>query len=171
MKRIVVAAVVVAVAGSLSACNVDSTKTASGDKTTTASQADSNSTNKSTKPNSAKSATAKNADAEKPAPKMTLSQKNAVEAAERYIDFSPFSRLGLIRQLSSSAGDGYSKADATYAVDHITVDWNAQAYKAAKNYLDFSSFSRSGLIQQLTSSAGDQYTRAQATYAVNKVGL
>jgi hypothetical protein len=102
---------------------------------------------------------------------MTRSQENAIRSAENYLDFMPFSRLGLIRQLSSSAGDGYSKADATYAVDHITVNYNEQAYKAGKNYLDMMSFSRAGLIQQLTSSAGDQYTRAQATYAVNKLDL
>jgi hypothetical protein len=32
----------------------------------------------------------------------------------------PCSRLGLIRRLPSSAGDGYSKVDATFAVDPIT---------------------------------------------------
>lgn len=113
--------------------------------------------------------------AEKPAaeqkPEMTASQENAVDAAEGYLDFAPFSKKGLIRQLSSDAGDGYPKADAVFAVNHIDVDWNAQAVKAAKNYLDMTSFSRDGLIQQLSSSAGDQYTHAQAVYAVNKVGL
>ena len=102
---------------------------------------------------------------------MTASQENAVGAAENYLDFTAFSKKGLIRQLSSKAGDGYPKADAVFAVNHITVDWNEQAVKAAKNYLDLTSFSRDGLIQQLSSAAGDQYTHAQAVYAVNKVGL
>ena len=87
------------------------------------------------------------------------------------MEFTAFSRKGLIRQLSSDAGDGYSKADATYAVDHIEVNWNEQAAKSAKSYLDMTHFSRKGLIQQLESSAGDGYTHAQAVYGVNKAGL
>lgn len=105
------------------------------------------------------------------APKLTTGQEQAVGAAKNYLETAGFSRLGLIRQLSSKAGDGYSTADATYAVDHIKVDWNAQAVRAAKAYLDTSNFSRAGLIQQLTSSAGDQFTVAQATYAATQVGL
>ncbi|MGH8894422.1 MAG: Ltp family lipoprotein [Actinomycetes bacterium] len=113
--------------------------------------------------------------AEQPAaeeePAMTASQENAVQAAENYLDFAPFSKKGLIQQLSSQAGDGYPKADAVFAVNHIDVNWNEQAVKAAKNYLDLTPFSRDGLVQQLSSSAGDDYTHAQAVYAVNKVGL
>ena len=44
-----------------------------------------------------------------------------------------FSRKGLIHQLSSDAGSGFSKADATFAVDHIKVNWNEQAAKAAQH--------------------------------------
>ncbi len=77
----------------------------------------------------------------------------------------------MIQQLSSSYGEGYSKADAVYAVNHIDVNWNEQAAKAAKAYLDMSPFSRAGLIQQLESKAGDGYTHAQATYGVNQTGL
>jgi len=104
-------------------------------------------------------------------PEMTASQENAVAAAENYLSFAPFSKKGLIRQLSSDAGDGYPKADAVFAVNHIDVDWKEQAVKAAKSYLDMTSFSRDGLIQQLSSPAGDQYTHAQAVYAVNQLGL
>jgi hypothetical protein len=82
-----------------------------------------------------------------------------------------FSRAGLIDQLSSSAGDGYTKADATFAVDHVHVNWNQQAVRSAKDYLAMSHFSRAGLIEQLSSSFGDGYTKAQAIYAVNHVGL
>jgi hypothetical protein len=101
-------------------------------------------------------------------PAETSGQRNARRAAENYLDFTPFSRAGLIQQLSSSAGDGYSVADATYAVDSLHANWNEQAYKAAKKYLEFTSFSRSGLIQQLESSAGDKYTHAQAVYGADK---
>ena len=77
----------------------------------------------------------------------------------------------MIQQLSSSAGEGFSRADAISAVDHIDVDWYEQAAQAAKQYLEQQSFSRAGLIQQLESSAGDGFTHAQAVYSVNQTGL
>ena len=104
-----------------------------------------------------------------PKPQFTTAQENAIEAAQNYLDFAPFSRKGLIRQLSSSAGDGYKRSDAEFAVGHIEVNYKAQAVKAAQAYLDMTSFSRQGLIEQLSSSAGDGYTKAQATYAADKV--
>lgn len=112
---------------------------------------------------------------EAPAPKeakpgggaLTGEQENAVQAAQNYISFSPFSRKGLIQQLSSDAGDGYSKKDATVAVDSLNIDYNAQAVKAAKNYRKLQAFSRKGLIEQLSSAAGDSYTKAQAEYGAN----
>jgi Host cell surface-exposed lipoprotein len=102
------------------------------------------------------------------APDETAGQKNARESAESYLDTGAFSRNGLIKQLSSSYGEGYSKAEAIYAVNHVDVNWNEEAVEAAKGYLDTGSFSRNGLIQQLSSSYGDGFTRAQAVYAVNK---
>jgi hypothetical protein len=102
---------------------------------------------------------------------LTESQQNAVQAAQSYLEMSGFSRRGLINQLSSSAGDGYSLHDATVAVDSLQVNWDAQAVRSAKDYLQQSSFSCQGLIQQLDSSPGDQYTEAQAQYAATKVGL
>ena len=101
----------------------------------------------------------------------TAGQENARRSAETYLDTMAFSRKGLIEQLSSSAGEGYSRADATYAVNHIDVDWNEQAAKAAQNYLDTMPFSRQGLIEQLSSDAGDGYTHAQAVYGANQAGL
>lgn len=82
-----------------------------------------------------------------------------------------FSRLGLIQQLSSQAGEGYSLADATFAVDSLHVDWNAQAVLSAKNYLSTMSFSCSGLVEQLSSSAGEQFTLAQAQYGAKAAGI
>lgn len=111
----------------------------------------------------------------KPAPPAakppTVAQDQALQAAQQYIDLSGFSRKGLLQQLTSTAGDGFSKADATYAVDHVGADWNAEAVESAKAYLEMGGFSRASLMQQLTSSAGDQFTKAQAQYAVKKVGL
>jgi Host cell surface-exposed lipoprotein/Protein of unknown function (DUF2510) len=107
----------------------------------------------------------------KPTPSFTVSQEQAIGSAKNYLSISGFSRVGLIQQLSSSYGDGFSKADATFAVNHLTVNWNEQAVRSAKNYLSISHFSRAGLIQQLHSSYGDGYTLTQATYAANHVGL
>jgi hypothetical protein len=101
----------------------------------------------------------------------TAGQAQALGAAEDYLATMAFSRKGLIKQLSSEYGSGFSKADATYAADHVTVDWNEQAAKAAKEYLAVMHFSRSGLIKQLTSDYGSGFTRAQAVYGVNKAGL
>lgn len=103
------------------------------------------------------------------APKLTSGQKNALRAAENYVDLMGMSKAGLIQQLSSPAGDGYSKADATYAANHVKVDWDAEAVESAKNYLDIMPMSRSALIQQLSSSAGDEFTKAQATKAADAV--
>ncbi len=102
---------------------------------------------------------------------ITLGMENALAAAENYLSFSAFSRLGLIDQLSSEYGDGYDIGDATWAVDQLDADWKEQAFLAGKNYLSFTSFSREGLIEQLSSSYGDKYTLEEATYAVNKIGL
>ncbi|WP_228760168.1 Ltp family lipoprotein [Pseudactinotalea sp. HY158] len=102
---------------------------------------------------------------------LTAGQSNALRAAESYLSFMPFSRNGLIEQLSSEYGDGYSVEDATFAADNVEVDWNEQAAKAAANYLDLMAFSRKGLIEQLTSEYGDGYTLDQATYGVDQAGL
>lgn len=101
----------------------------------------------------------------------TLAQQNAIDAAEDYLSMEGFSRQGLIDQLDSPYGSGFSTADATFAVDHIKVNWNHQAVRAARSYLDFEPFSRQGLIGQLSSSYGSQFTLAQATYAADRLGL
>ena len=71
--------------------------------------------------------------------------------------------------MSSSAGDGYSKADATFAAKNVDADWNKAAVEAAKNYLKIMPMSEDALVEQLSSSAGDKYTPAQARYAASKV--
>lgn len=97
-------------------------------------------------------------------------QKNAVRSAKQYLDMSGFSRSGLIQQLSSDAGEGYNKNDATVAVDSLSVDWSKQAERSAQQYLDMMGFSCKGLIQQLSSSAGDRYTKDQATHGARAAG-
>jgi hypothetical protein len=103
-------------------------------------------------------------------PALTQQQKSAVASAKQYLSTEPFSQQGLIDQLDSSAGGGYSVNDATVAVDSLTVNWNAEAEQAAKAYLQTQPFSCADLIQQLDSSAGDQFTVAQATYGAQQAG-
>lgn len=102
------------------------------------------------------------------APEIPNQVQSAMGKAQSYLSFKGFSRDGLIRQLSSQAGEGYPKDVATDAVDRLNVDWNQQAVKAAQSYLDFTQFSCSGLIQQLSSKAGEGFTKAQATYGAHQ---
>ncbi|WP_230667584.1 Ltp family lipoprotein [Microbacterium sp. MEC084] len=103
-----------------------------------------------------------------PAPP-TFEQQQAIEKARDYLDFTAFSRSGLIGQLEY---EGFSTADATYAVSYLEnrgeVNWRDQAVKKAQQYLDFMSFSRQGLIDQLEY---EGFSTADATYAADRVGF
>jgi hypothetical protein len=63
-----------------------------------------------------KAAAAKAAAAEAAKPKFTVAQENAIRTAQDYIDYSGFSRSGLIDQLIF---DGYTKAQATYGANSV----------------------------------------------------
>ncbi len=97
-------------------------------------------------------------------PALTMGQQQAIAKGEDYLDYTAFSRKGLIEQL---VFEGFSTADATFAVDYIAPDWKAQAALKAQDYLDYSSFSRKGLIDQLVF---EGFTKAQAEYGVKAVG-
>ncbi len=108
------------------------------------------------------------------APQYTVSQQQAIDAAESYLsEDTGWSQAGLIAQLSSSYGNGFSVSDATVAVDSLTsVNWNQQAVLAAQGYMTSEpGWSACGLVQQLDSPYGSQFTQAQAEYAVQTVGL
>ena len=107
------------------------------------------------------------------APVMPAAEQQAVTAAQGYLNLgSGFSAESLLKQLTSSYGDGFAQSDAQFAINYLQPDWDAQAVLAAKGYLSLDTgFSRSSLIQQLTSSYGDGFTEAQAEYAASKVGL
>lgn len=107
---------------------------------------------------------------EAPADRLTRSQRNALRSAKDYLQMSGFSRKGLIDQLSSSYGNGYSSEDATAAVDSLDPDWNKQATRAAAEYLQMQGFSCRQLIGQLSSSYGNKFTKAQAEYGAQQAG-
>jgi hypothetical protein len=96
---------------------------------------------------------------------LTIGQENAQESARDYLDYTSFSRSGLIGQLEF---EGYSTGDATWAVDSLGADWNEQAAQSARDYLEYTSFSRSSLIQQLEF---EGFTSSQAEYGVSQAGF
>ena len=95
----------------------------------------------------------------------TVAQQNALQSAQGALDFTAFSHSSLVKQLKI---EGYSTADATWAVDRVSVDWNEQAAKSAKNYLSFTAFSRSGFVDQLKV---EGFSSERAEYGVSQTGL
>ena len=67
----------------------------------------------------------------------TTGQSNAKRKAGSYLDYSFFSRSGLIDQLLD---EDFSRADAEYAVDAVDANWNVQAAGKADSYLSYSAF-------------------------------
>lgn len=94
----------------------------------------------------------------------TTGEKNARRSAESYLDYSSFSRQGLIDQLLY---EEFSRADAEYAVDAVDADWTEQAAKSAKEYINYSSFSRQGLINQLLY---EEFSQADAVHGADASG-
>lgn len=89
---------------------------------------------------------------------------NAINTAKRYLNYSGFSRQGLIKQLEF---EGYPTESATYAVDNCDANWNEECAETAQNYLNYSSFSRDGLYQQLQF---EGFTDEQIQYGLSAVG-
>jgi len=94
----------------------------------------------------------------------TMGQKNALASAKVYLNYSPFSYQGLIKQL---VHEKYSREDAAYGADNCGTNWNEQAAKKAETYLRFLSLSRDRLIDHLKF---DGFTHEQAVYGVTANG-
>lgn len=103
----------------------------------------------------------------------TMEEENCYDAALSYLDALPFSKKGLIDQLSSEYGDNYPKEVAEKIVNDIEkegkVDWDKECEEAAQSYLDTMPFSKEELIDQLSSEYGESFTTEQAEKAVDKV--
>ena len=102
---------------------------------------------------------------------LTPSQNNAIESAQSLVDTLPFSRQGLLDQLTSEFGSQFSEEDATFAVDSLSIDWNEEAIEGAQSLVDTLPISRQGLLDQLTSEFGSQFTQEEATFAVESLTI
>lgn len=93
---------------------------------------------------------------------LSTERASALQMAHNYLRSSAFSRTGLIEQLEY---EGFSKDDATYAVDNCGADWKAQAALMAKQYRKSSAFSHKGLVEQLEY---EGFTPEQAEYGATQ---
>lgn len=99
-------------------------------------------------------------------PALSRAQEQAIGSAADYLELvGGFSRQGLIDQLKF---EGFTVAEAEFAVDYLSPDWNAQAVQSAESYLNVGGFSRQGLIDQLLF---EGFMLEQAEYAVSAVGF
>lgn len=95
----------------------------------------------------------------------TVNQFNARRAATNYLSILSFSRAGLIKQLEF---DGFSRAEAEYAVNAQKVNWKEQAAKTAAAYIKLMAFSYASLLSQLVY---EGYTQEEAEFGVDSTGL
>ena len=91
----------------------------------------------------------------------------AVEEARAYLRVAPFSRQGLIDQLSSDVA-GFPPDIAADAADAVGADWNEQAVRAAEQYTEAEEYTRSELLATLTQFA--LFTPLEAEHAADAVG-
>lgn len=134
--------------------NSASTDSQSDDSTNSTTQAD-NPTNATTQPNNTTTPTQATTTG------VTVGEANALKSAKEYLRVMPFSYSGLIDQLEY---EGYTTAEATYAVDNCGANWNEQALESAKDYLSVSAFSYTGLIDQLEY---EGFTAAESAYGAD----
>ncbi|MDU1315674.1 Ltp family lipoprotein [Anaerococcus hydrogenalis] len=95
--------------------------------------------------------------------------QNALKTAESYLQTFPFSKQGLLEQLTSEHGSKFPQDAAQYAIDNLKVDYKEQALKSAKNYMDTMPMSNDELYEQLTSEHGEKFTPEEAQYAIDNL--
>lgn len=98
------------------------------------------------------------------APK-TSAQASAKGKAKSYLNIMPFSKKGLVGQLTF---DGFAKEDAEWGVEHCGADWSEQATRMATAHVGNNTYTHDELIDQLLS---DGFTQEQAEHGVQSVGL
>lgn len=103
--------------------------------------------------------------ADKLFPHSNDSKKEALEAAEHYLNIDSYSRGGLYYQLQS---DGFTAEEAQYAVDNCGADWYDEAAQAAAVTLKYNNYTREELIDSLIA---DGFSEPEAEYGADMNGL
>lgn len=102
-------------------------------------------------------------------PDVPKEYESALKKAESYSETMYMSKKGIYNQLTSEAGEKFSKEAAQYAVDNLKADYKKNALEKAKSYQDTMDMSPAAIKDQLTSSAGEQFTEEEAQYAVDNL--
>ena len=87
--------------------------------------------------------------------------RSAVDTANNYLTYAPYSYSALMDKLLS---DQFAIDEAMLALDQCGASWDENARKAAENYLAEQSCSRKELNNMLLA---DQYTPDEAAYAIS----
>ncbi|MHC3001399.1 Ltp family lipoprotein [Gordonia metallireducens] len=100
-----------------------------------------------------------------PVIKLVSEKSSAIAMARDYLEYTSFSKSGLVDQLEF---EGFSYSDSSAAVDQLEADgevnWYVQAAKSARQYREYSPFSRQSLIEQLEF---EGFTHEQAVYGAD----
>ena len=102
-------------------------------------------------------------------PDVPKEYESALKKAESYSETMHMSKKGLYNQLTSEAGEKFSKEAAQYAIDNLKADYKKNALEKAKSYQETMNMSPAAIKDQLTSSAGEQFTEEEAQYAVDNL--
>ncbi len=150
----------------LSGCSDDDSSSSSNEKATvTHKKKTSSQTSKDTNSNSDSTSSSDSKE-----DKVPSEYDNALESAKDYNEDQPMSKAGLLDQLTSKDGEGFTQEAGEYAVNHLNANWNENALKCAKDYLKEEHMSRSDLQEQLGSSVddgGEGFTQDQVQYALS----
>lgn len=95
--------------------------------------------------------------------------KSALNKAEQYGDMMHMSKAAIYDQLTSEYGEQFSQEAAQYAIEHMEMDWNANALIKAEEYSDMMHMSKAAIYAQLTSEYGEQFTSDEAQYAIDNI--
>lgn len=95
--------------------------------------------------------------------------KSALDKATSYANTMNMSKKGLFEQLTSDAGEKFTKEAAQYAIDHVQTDYKVNALKKAKTYQNDMKMSPAAIKEQLVSDAGEKFTPEEAQYAIDNL--
>lgn len=95
--------------------------------------------------------------------------KSALKKAESYSNMMHMSKAAIYNQLVSEYGEKFTEEAATYAMENIKADWNANALAKAESYSETMHMSKAGIFDQLISEYGEQFTKDEAQYAIDNI--